>query len=115
MLSPRFITVVGLFQVLIIGLGFLGLGIVMKMLGWPGIDGGFRFSSLAIFLRIHSLGLMLIPIFWTVAALWIETKSADDLPRKIITFLGIASCVCLISAYMLAICAPGYMPFTILR
>jgi len=64
----RTITILGLVQVLLVILGFFGLGIVMKLNGYPRHDYGIHWNPLALFLRRHGLILLLVPVLWTVFA-----------------------------------------------
>jgi hypothetical protein len=60
-------TVLGLIQLLLVVSGFFGLGIVMKINGYPE-SMGIRWISLALFLRLHGLFFLLIPVLWVVCA-----------------------------------------------
>lgn len=64
----RTIAILGLTQVIVVILGFFGLGIVMKMNGYPHGDYGIRWSSLALFLRQQGLYLLLTPLIWVLLA-----------------------------------------------
>ena len=53
----RNITILGLIQMLLVILGFFGLGIVMKMNGYPSEDFGIRWNPLALLLRRQASGI----------------------------------------------------------
>jgi hypothetical protein len=64
----RTITILGLVQTLLIVIGFFGLGIVMKINGYPHDGFGVSWSPIALFLRREGLCLLLIPAVWTIFA-----------------------------------------------
>jgi len=105
----RNITILGLIQMLLVILGFFGLGIVMKMNGYPNEDFGIRWNSLALFLRRHGLILLLVPVIWTIFAALSQSR------RFIFTLaawsvLGIVFAVAIISLFLYACVDPFYRP-----
>lgn len=72
---PRTITIFALIQLLLVLLGFFGLGVVMKWNGYPHEEEfGIRFTSLALLLRHHGMCLLLVPAIWAVLAAVAENK-----------------------------------------
>ncbi|RYD67125.1 MAG: hypothetical protein EOP84_30750 [Verrucomicrobiaceae bacterium] len=64
----RTTTYIAIVQAVVIVLGFLALGIVLKFCGYPD-ELGVRWNPLAVFLREYGVWLLLVPLFWTVFSL----------------------------------------------
>lgn len=70
----RNITILAFIQLLLVILGFFGLGIVLKVSGYPHDPpfmaslGRVVWSPLALLLRHYGLVLLFVPVVWTVAA-----------------------------------------------
>jgi hypothetical protein len=58
---------------------------------------------------------LFIPFLWTVTACWIQSKHEDTLLSRSIFVIGLALCVILLGAFLIATVAPGYQPLLILR
>ncbi len=65
--TPRSIAIIGMVMLLLIVLGFVGLGIVMKMNGYPKSE-MIRWTPLALALRQHGHWLLLLPVVWMIYA-----------------------------------------------
>jgi hypothetical protein len=107
---PRNITIFALAQTLFVVLGFFGLGIVMKMNGYPSEDFGIRWNPLALFLRRHGMILLLVPLVWTICA-----AISQDGRRLILSFpgwaaLGVVFSIAIISLFLYACANPFYRP-----
>ena len=72
------ITVIGIFQIFLIVIGWLATCIHLKYMGYPDfadMDPLFQWSSLSLFVRSWVLILFLIPVGWMLQALWFEERS----------------------------------------
>jgi len=110
------ITKLALIQMLLVILGFFGLGVVMKWNGYPHeADYGIHFTSLALRLRHHGLLLLLVPVIWTIFAALAQSRSAFVFSLDIWMVLGIVASVTIISLYLYASIYPFYRPIFIGR
>lgn len=110
---PRNIVHLTLLQLLLIFLGYVALGIVLKLCGYPH-DPTVRWTTLAVALREHGLWLMLLPFLWARFALsWDRTMQG---PRgRISLLIGIAlACVPLL-IFIYAAVFPYTRPLMIWR
>ena len=64
----RNIAIVGLFQVVLVIVGFFALGVVMKIAGYQSDGPNPRFDPAALFMRRHGLAFLGFPTLWTVFA-----------------------------------------------
>lgn len=69
--TPRSIAVFGVVMLLLTVLGYVGLGIVMKMNGYPESDVTIRWTRMALSLRQHGHWFILVPVLWVVCAVTI--------------------------------------------
>lgn len=111
----RNITILGLVQMLLVILGFFGLGIVMKMNGYPHEDFGIRWNPLALSLRRHGLILLLVPVIWTVLTALAQNRRRFIFPFAIWAVLGIVFSITIISLFLYACVDPFYRPIWIGR
>jgi hypothetical protein len=65
--DSRTIGLLGLVMLLLIVLGYVMLGITMKVNGFPD-NSMFRWSSMAVTLRAHGQWFLLMPVFWVLYA-----------------------------------------------
>ena len=106
----RTITILGLVQMLLVILGFFGLGIVMKVNGYPSDDLGIRWNPLALMLRQCGLILLLFPVVWTVVAALSQNRRRD-----VWAILGIVFSAMIIGLFLYACVNPYYRPMLIGR
>ncbi len=64
----RWIALVGLVMLLLMVLGFVALGIVMKVNGYPNSNPFIRWTPLALTLRQHGHWSLVLPLLWVIAA-----------------------------------------------
>jgi len=113
----RSIAILGLVQAFLIVGGFFGLGIVLKVSGYPKdypMDSfGFQWITMAMLLRRYGLLLLLVPVIWTVFA-----ALSLNRPKFILTANGWAVTGVLFSAITAGLfiyaCAEPYTPVMIL-
>jgi hypothetical protein len=109
----RNITILGLIQMLLVILGFFGLGIVMKMNGYPSEDFGIRWNPLALLLRRHGLILLLVPVAWTIFAALSQSRRRFIFSLDVWAVLGIVFALAIISLFIYACVDPFYRPIFI--
>ena len=97
----RTITLLALFQVLLVIIGFLALGIVLKLSGYPDAL-RLHWNPLAVFLREHGFLLLLLPLLWTIYAVAAErVQQGWLLPRLAFSF-GVGLALLLIPLFLYA-------------
>ena len=109
----RTITILGLVQLLVVILGFFGLGIVMKMNGYPNEDFGIRWNPLALFLRRHGLILLFVPVLWTIFAALSQNQRRFIVSQDVWSVLGIVFAFVIVSLFIYACVDPFYRPIFI--
>lgn len=100
------ITVIGIFQIFLIVIGWLATCIHLKYKGYPDfadLDPLFQWSSLSLFIRSWVLILFLVPVGWMLQALWFEERS--DFAEPKILNVGTGLVVILILFWILWISA----------
>jgi hypothetical protein len=104
-------TILALVQTLVVVVGFIGLGVVLKVCGYPnGELMGVRWTPLALFLREHLGFLLLIPVMWVFYASTAERKDCGWLSYRIAFIIGLAIAACMLSAFLYASCYPFTRP-----
>ncbi len=106
----RNITILGLIQVLLVILVFFGLGIVMKMHGYPHEDFGIRWNPLALLLRRYGLILLLVPVTWVFFAGLAYNRRRFVFSFAVWGVLGIVFSITIISLFLYACVEPFYRP-----
>jgi hypothetical protein len=106
----RNITVLGLVQMLLVILGFFGLGIVMKMNGYPHEEMGIRWNSLALWLRQHGLILLLVPVIWAAVTAVAQHRQRFLFPYGVWAALGIVFALATICVFLSACVDPFHRP-----
>lgn len=107
----RTITILGLVQMLMVVLGFFGLGIVMKINGYPHEeDYGIRWNPLALFLRRHGLMLLFVPVVWTICAALSQNRQRFIYTLDVWAVLGMVFTVVIIGLFIYASVDPFYRP-----
>ena len=104
-------TILALVQTLVVVVGFIGLGVVLRGCGYPnGELMGVRWNPLAIFLREHLGFLLLIPVTWVFYASTAQHKDSGRLSYRIAFIIGLAIAACMLSAFLYASCHPFTRP-----
>ena len=109
----RTITILGIVQLLMVILGFFGLGIVMKMNGYhsnQSDDFGIRWNPVALMLRRHGLVLLLVPVIWTVSAALSQNRRRFIFTLEAWAILGVVFAVTIISVFLYACTNPFTRP-----
>jgi len=109
----RTITILGLVQLLLVILGFFGLGIVMKMNGYPSEDYGIHWNPLALLLRRHGLILLWVPVIWTIFAALSQSRRHFIFSLDAWAVLGIVFAFVIVSLFIYACVDPFYRPIFI--
>jgi hypothetical protein len=111
----RNIAILGLIQMLLVILGFFGLGIVMKIAGYPSEDFGIHWNPLALFLRQHGLFLLVVPLFWTIFAATSQNQAKFIFSLDVWSVLGLVMTITIISIFLYACVFPYTRPILIGR
>ncbi|HCS53451.1 hypothetical protein [Rubinisphaera sp.] len=77
----------GLLQVLAVVLGFVALGIVMKMNGYPD-ESLIRWNPAARTLREHGVWLLAVPVAWVCLSIVMSYRDDRTDPSTFIIFVG---------------------------
>src|ERR1035437_9855309 len=105
----RTITILGLVQMLVVILGFFGLGIVLKMCGYHSEhpeEFGIRWNPDALMLRRHGLALLLVPIVWTVLAALSQNRRRFIFTLDVWAILGIVNSATILGVFLYACVYP---------
>ena len=111
----RNVTIFALVQILLIISGFFGLGIVMKMNGYPNENIGIQWNSLALFLRREGLFLLLVPVLWTFGTSVSQSRGKFIFTSDIWLILGVCSATTIICLFLYACINPFTRPLLIGR
>jgi len=111
----RTITMLGATQVLLIILGFFGLGVVMKWNGYPDEAYAIEWNPLALWLRLHGLTLLLVPVFWTMGAGLAQSRSRFLFSSTVWGLLGVVLCASFAVVFLYADVNPYTRPFIMSR
>lgn len=108
-MEARNLTWIGLAMVLVVVLGFVTLGIVLKFHGWPD-QTMFRFHPLASGLRLYGAWLMLLPLLWAIYAAIAVPIDKGILSAGLVEAVGAALVGILLLAFLIAVANPGVRP-----
>ena len=111
-MESRDLTWIGLAMVLVVVLGFLVLGIVLKFHGWPD-QTTIRFYPLTIWLRVYGAWLMLLPLAWAVYAAFAMQVDRGLLSATFAAAVGGLIVGFLFLAFLSAVGFPGTRPLLI--
>ncbi len=103
-------TIVVLVQMLVLILGFFGLGIVLKGFGYPNRD-VFVWNPIAVFLREHGGWFFLLSVLWVSYATFAHRKDCGWLSYRIALIVGVSIALCLLAAFLYAAANPCTMIF----
>jgi len=99
------VTVLGLLQIACIILGYIALGIVLKIWGYPN-NPMVRWAPLAEFLRTQGGWLLLIPLVWSWYAARALRAEGGVFSERWGVFLGVALPILLTAMFLCAACWP---------
>ncbi|MES2597934.1 MAG: hypothetical protein V4662_21555 [Verrucomicrobiota bacterium] len=102
----RTTTIIALVQTLVVVLGFVAVGLVLKASGYPDNPGWVRWNQVAVFLRHHGGWLMLVPILWTYAATVALNDDRSRVSYSMMVVVGIAFAIVAGIAFMYASVCP---------
>ncbi len=110
--SRRAISLIGLVMLLLTVLGYVGLGIVLKMNGYP--DNSFvRWTPIAVSLRQHGHWILLVPILWATYAVISSHIGRGLLSEGVAFVIGIIFLMAILLLYLYAIGYPFSRPLLI--
>jgi hypothetical protein len=101
----RPLTFLAILQAFLVVVGFLALGIVLKLCGYPDAF-AMRWNPLAVFLREYGPWLLLLPVLWTLFATAAERKDRGILSVKVAHLIGMLFAVVIIALYLYACAFP---------
>lgn len=103
---PRSLTFLGIFQLACLLIGFLALGIVLKMCGYPEEHPVIRWSPFAILLRSYGLWLILLPALWITYAVYSCRRDEGIFSKKISVLVGVVLSGAIILSFLYAAVFP---------
>jgi hypothetical protein len=99
-------------QTLLVVLGFFGLGIVLKVSGYPDYI-GVRWNPLAVSLRQHGMWLIFLPILWVILATRAERHDRGILSYRVVWLAGVCIAGSIIALFLYAAIFPYSFPIVI--
>jgi len=110
--TPRSIAILGLVMLLLAVVGFVGLGIVLKMNGYPAAQ-TVHWTPIAVNLRQYGHWFLAVPLLWAIYAVISHRIDRGILSERVANALG-AILLCLIPAlFLYAIMNPFTRPLLI--
>jgi hypothetical protein len=106
-------TILALIQVLLVVLGFFGLGIIMKISGYPNHDDLIQWNSLALLLRRNGFYLLILPLVWVSFTALSEYKGKFIYSYDVWCLIGILNAFLIISLFICACIFPYTRPIII--
>jgi hypothetical protein len=101
----RAIAILGAILTLVIVAGFVALGVVLKLSGYPE-QFGIRWNPTAIILREHGAWLLVLPFFWVVYAVAAERVDRGILNATVAGAIGSLLIVIVLSLFLYAALCP---------
>ncbi len=86
---PRAVAYIALVQLLLVIAGFVVLGIVLKVAGYPDFA-GYHWNPLAVLLRKHGLWFLVAPVLWALFAIAAEHLHHPFFSQRLVLFSGVA-------------------------
>ncbi len=105
----RTTTILALFQVSLLILGFFALGAVLKISGYPDTP-TVRWNPLAVFLREHGFWLLFVPVLWVCAATSAQHHDRGFLSYRLASILGLCIAGATIALFLFAAVFPYTRP-----
>jgi|GEM_PF-2470093 len=107
--SRRTISLLGLMMLLLTVLGYVGLGIVLKMNGYPD-NSLVRWTPLAVNLRQYGHCSLIVPLLWAAYAVISSHIGRGLLSEDVALVVGILLVIAILQAFLLAIANPFTRP-----
>ena len=108
----RTTTILALVQTLLVTLGFIALGIILKMSGYPDAL-SLRWNPLAVFLREHGLWLLFLPVMWVLFATFAQRRDRGLFSFRTAYVAGICLATLIIALFLYATVRPYTRPLFI--
>jgi hypothetical protein len=105
----RTTTILVLLQTLLVVIGFLALGVVLKIAGYPE-DFTVRWGSLAVFLRERGAWLLLVPVVWVCFATGAQRLDRGMFSYRAAVIGGVCVAGVLIVLFLYAVIHPYSRP-----
>lgn len=99
-------------QILLVLLGFVGLGAVLKLSGYPEFT-HLRWNPIALFLRHHPVAFLIFPLLWTLFAALAERTERGALSSGVAHMVGLILAAGILGAYLYASLHPYTIPLLI--
>ena len=110
----RSTTILALVQMLVLVVGFFGLGVILKSWGYPdGELAGVRWTTLAVFLREHGFWLLMLTVLWVFYATVAERKNCGWLSSRAAFVAGLCIATCMLATFLTAAMHPFTRPLLI--
>ena len=106
---PRTTTILALLQTVLVVVGFIALGAVLKMSGYPDTP-AVRWNPLAVFLREHGVWLLLLPVLWVAFATSAQRRDRGFLSYRIACVIGLCIAAITIMVFLYAAVFPYTRP-----
>jgi hypothetical protein len=110
--TPRSIAIIGIVMLLLTVVGFVVLGIVMKMNGYPKSE-MIRWTPLALYLRQHGHRLVLVPVVWVVYAVVVFRLDRGIFAEGLAYFIATVLLLVVPMLFLIAIANPFTRPLLI--
>lgn len=107
---PRTTTILALLQTVVVIVGFISLGAVLKISGYPDTL-AVRWNPLAVFLREHEVWLLLLPVLWVAYATSAQRLDRAILSYRIACVVGLCIAAVTIVLFLYAAVFPYTRPF----
>lgn len=106
----RSTALIALSQTLVIVLGFIAVGVVLKFSGYPENARWVRWNPVAVFLRHYGLILLLVPMAWTYFAARSLRHDSYAVSYQTMMFIGITFAALVMFSFIYAAVCPFTMP-----
>lgn len=102
----RTLTFLGIFQLVCLLIGFLALGIVLKVSGYPDDLPMIKWSPFATFLRAEGLWLLALPALWVIYAAYSSRRDKGVFSEQTSVLVGIILTGVIILSFLYAAIFP---------
>jgi hypothetical protein len=110
--TPRSIAVIGIVMLMLTVLGYVALGVIMKMNGYPKSE-MIRWTPLALNLRQQGHWLLVLPIAWIMSAVVIFRTDSGAISQLLAYVVGTALLGIVAILFLFAIANPYTRPLLI--
>lgn len=111
---PRTVAVIVLLLVFTSVIGFVLLGVRMKMAGYPDSE-YMRWFAHAVFLRTYGLWMIPISVVWGCCAWAADRRAAGPNAYRVVVAVGVMLALIVPASFVAAAIHPGYSPITIYK